>query len=126
MVIRHICLYAHTMANRVVAGDYMGADVTLSRSGLTLYSLVARAGTALNRDTVESYELVDTSRKKSATSAVGRAFVGSALLGPAGLLAGMTGKTREAHTVAVEFVDGKRSLMTLSDAYYRALMRAVF
>lgn len=114
------------MANRVIAGDYVGSTVTLDRNGLSVYSFTEKRGSKLDHETIAGYELVDASSRKSATSAVGRAFVGGALLGPAGLMAGLSAKSKKTHVVAVTFKDGCRSLLELDDLVYRTLVRIIF
>lgn len=50
--------------------------------------------------------IVSSSSKKKASSAIGRAAIGGALLGPAGLLAGTTAKSKDTTTFQVIYNDG--------------------
>ena len=52
---------------------------------------------------------------KSAASAVGRAAVGTILLGPIGLLAGVTAKRKGVYTIALEFHNGGKSLIEIDE-----------
>lgn len=111
--------------NKVIAGDYEGRPV--SGVGNSLYIVTGFMKTVdINRDTVESYEVVDEEIKTSAVSAVGRGLVGSFFLGPAGLLAGLTAKKKGVHVVAIKFKDGKKSLLELDDKLFKVLTRTLF
>ena len=80
----------------------------------------------INKETVEDYEVMDESHRKSATSAVGRGLVGGFLLGPVGLLAGLSAKSKGTHVVALQFKDGKKSLIEMDDKMYKALVQKMF
>lgn len=115
--------------NTVIAGDYEKKVVTLE-STLTGKKAVIVAGfmkkIVLDKNTVESYEVVDESSRKSAASAVGRAAIGGFILGPVGLAAALSAKSKGIHTVAIQFKDGKRSLLEVDDKIYKAIMTKVF
>ena len=111
--------------NRVVAGDYLGKSVTQT-FGMVSILIGFTKSVLLNKDNVESYEVVDESSRKSAASAVGRGLVGSFVLGPVGLLAGLSAKSKGTHAVAVQFKDGKKSLLEIDDKIYSALMKLLF
>ncbi|AWO73868.1 hypothetical protein C1N76_04305 [Geobacillus thermoleovorans] len=55
-----------------------------------------------------------------------RGLVGSFLLGPVGLLAGLSAKTKGVHVVAIKFKDGKKSLLEVNEKIYAALMKNLF
>ena len=80
----------------------------------------------LDKETIESIELVTEEHRKSAVSAVGRGAVGAMVLGPIGLLAGLTAKDVGTHMVAVQFKDGKKSLIDLNPNYYKILTQIMF
>lgn len=111
--------------NKVIAGDYKGKQVMIvwgtAVLATTLFNTIN-----LDKTTVEEYELMDESHKKSAVSAVGRGLVGGFLLGPVGLLAGLSAKSKGVHIVAVQFKDGKKSLIEMDDKIYKALMTKCF
>jgi hypothetical protein len=111
--------------NKVVAGDYEGKMV-MQNFGIVSISTSFTKSFELNKDNVEEYEVIDESSRKSATSAVGRAFVGGAILGPVGWLAGLSAKSKGTHVVAIEFKDGKKSLLEINDKIYSALMKKLF
>ena len=54
--------------------------------------------------------IIGSDSHKKATSAVGRAFVGSLLLGPIGLLAGTTAKNKNTTTFQVIYNNGKKEI----------------
>ncbi len=77
--------------------------------------------------TVESYELITDEHRKSAKSGIARGLVGGALLGPIGILAGgMSAKSKGIYQVAIQFKDGKRSLLEVDDKIYKAIIQACF
>lgn len=111
--------------NAVVNGDYKG-KIVAQAAGKAYISLGLFKTLDLNSATADSYEVLDEQHQKSATSAVGRAAVGGLLLGPIGLLAGVSAKTKGAYYVAVQFKDGKRSLMEVDEKIYRAIVKEFF
>lgn len=115
--------------NKVIAGDYEKKKVSLE-STLSGKRAIIEAGifkkVALDKSTVESYEVVDESSRKSAASAVSRAAVGGFFLGPVGLAAALSAKSKGIHTIAIQFKDGTRSLLEVDDKIYKAIMTKVF
>lgn len=111
--------------NKVIAGDYDGRIVVQS-FGVVSLSTGLFSSIKLNKETVEEYEVLDESHNKSAVSAVGRGLVGGFLLGPVGLLAGLSAKSKGVHIVAVQFKDGKKSLIEMDEKIYRALIKNCF
>ena len=79
------------------------------------------------RNGVASYEVIDKSSVKNTSNMVKRGILGSLLAGDAGLLAGaLSSKNTNTYTIAVEFKDGKRSLIELDDEYYKIFIRDCF
>jgi len=111
--------------NKVIAGDYEGKLVS-AVLGVVTISTGFFSNIQLNKETVEEYEVMDESSKKSAVSAVGRGLVGGFLLGPVGLLAGLSAKSKGVHIVAVQFKDGKKSLIEMDDKVYKTFMKNCF
>lgn len=113
--------------NRVIAGDYAGKQVLgggIAQAGISL-GFVKQL--YLNKMTVESYELITDEHRKSAKSGVARGLVGGALLGPVGMLAGgLSAKSKGIYQVAIQFKDGKRSLLEVDDKIYKAIIQACF
>ena len=111
--------------NTVVAGDYKGKGVMQTFNEVSIVTGLMKT-VPVNSSTVENYEVVDEKSRKSATSAVGRAAVGGLLLGPVGLAAGLSAKSKGIHTVAIYFKDGKKSLIEVDDKIYKALVSSLF
>ena len=112
--------------NKVIAGDYLGKGLIL---GMGKPSLVVGFGKNyyLTKEVVESYEVITDEHKKSAASGVARGLVGGALLGPVGLLAGgLSAKNKGIYQIALQFKDGKKSLIEVDDKIYKALIRTLF
>ena len=118
--------------NKVIAGDYVRKKVARK---FTLYGrkVVIDLGyfrlhkkIRIDKSTVAAYEVLDETSSKSAVGAVGRAAVGSFFLGLPGLAAALATKNRRAHVVAIQFKNGKRSLIEIDDKLYRAIMTSMF
>ncbi len=111
--------------NRVIAGDYVGKLITSALGFVILQTGIFKSFN-LDKTTVKEYEIMDEKSQKSAASAVGRAFVGGVILGPVGLLAGLSAKSKGIHTLAIEFNDGKKSLIEVDDKIYSVLIKTLF
>lgn len=112
--------------NQVVAGDYKGLRVDAMYGMIYIACYEGTKNLYLNKDNVENYTVLDAESHKSAGSAVGRAAVGGLLLGPVGLVAGVTAKKKSTYSVQVDFRDGKRSLLEIDGKRYKALMESCF
>ena len=112
--------------NIVEAGDYVGRKV-LAMLGTIQIPITSKETILLNKDTVKSYEVITDDHRKSAASGVGRGLVGGVLLGPVGLLAGgLSAKNKGIYTIAVEFHNGKKSLIEIDDKAYKVLIKNCF
>ncbi len=119
--------------NKVISGDYIDDDVRIEYLGSYLVFGSGKDGDIfttthinLNKSTVESYEVLTEDKVKSASSAMLRAGAGALVLGPVGLLAGISGKTKGIYNVAIIFNDGKKSLIEIDDKHYKILMQSLF
>lgn len=106
--------------NKVIAGDFEGSPVG------TLFGDVKVAGRTISKYQVESYELMTEEKMKSGTSAVFRGAAGVAVLGPVGMLAGLSAKNKEINTVAILWRDGKKSLIEVDGKIYKKIIAAMF
>ena len=114
--------------NKVIAGDYKNRYVTYSGFTGAFISgpgLVSKT-IDLNKTNVESYELITEDKMKSGTSAILRGALGAAILGPVGILAGLTAKNKGIYCVAIQFKDGKKSLLEVDDEIYKGLIKSLF
>lgn len=112
--------------NKVIAGDYIGSAVSVTL-GSPFLSTGFLKSVLLNKEVVENYELITDEHRKSAKSGIARGLVGGALLGPVGMLAGgMSAKSKGIYQIAIEFKDGKRSLIEADDNFYKALVKCCF
>jgi len=111
--------------NKVIAGDYEGKMI-INLLGNAAISISFGKCINLDKTTVESYEVITEEHRKSATSGITRGLVGGALLGPVGLLAGLTAKNKGTHVLAIEFKDGKRSLLEIDEKFYKQLVQKMF
>lgn len=112
--------------NSVIAGDYAGKLLSCT-SGRVFISIGFFKSLELNNKAVESMEVITDEHRKSAASGVARGLVGGALLGPVGMLAGgISAKSKGIYQVAVQFKDGKKSLLEVDDKIYKALVKSTF
>lgn len=112
--------------NAVIAGDYSGKIITVS-FGRVYISTGFGKSELVDKSTVDSYELITDEHRKSAASGVARGLVGGVLLGPVGMLAGgLSAKSKGIYQVAIQFKDGKRSLLEVDDKFYKALIKSCF
>lgn len=110
--------------NTVVAGDYAKKGV-----GFYKYPYIgigfgpsAKNRVNINSETVESYEIQNQGQKKSA----GRAVAGAIIAGPLGMAVGaLSGKTKGI-LIAVQFKDGKKSLIECDQKICDAIVKACF
>lgn len=112
-------------SNKVIAGDYEKKIIS-SAFGVVMLSTSMFKNFPLDKTTVKEYEVIDEESRKSAVSAVGRAFVGGVILGPVGWLAGLSAKSKGKHVIALQFTDGKNSLIEVDDKIYQALIKNLF
>lgn len=112
--------------NKVISGDYLNKSI-IQVSGKQASIVVGlMKQIQLNRSTVAEYEVVNEESRKSAASAVGRGLAGSLLLGPVGVLAGLSAKSKGVHIIALRFLDGKKSLIEVDDKIYKTLLTVLF
>jgi len=114
------------MANRVIAGDYKGLGIGCSVGSVFITTSILKP-LYLDKNTVESYEVITEEHRKSAASGVTRGLIGGALLGPVGMLAGgLSAKNKGTYQIAIQFKDGKKSLIEVNDKIYKALIATLF
>ena len=113
------------MSNKVIAGDYEGYAIIKGTKGYVLGSGFKKQ-IPLNKQYIESYEVITEDIRKSAASGISRGIVGGALLGPVGLLAGLSAKNKGTYQIALQFKDGNRSLIEADDKVYKVLIKELF
>lgn len=111
------------LISSVVAGDYEGKTIVTSNKQAYI-DLGWFKKVELSSETIESMEII-TEKNFDAVSGVLRGLAGSLVLGPAGLLAGLSAR-KGTRTVVIEFKDGKRSLVELKDKDYQNICRRCF
>lgn len=113
--------------NKVIRGDYAEWSVLKGVTAPYLHlTFGGQADIILNKATIENYEIITEEQRKSGTSAVLRAGAGAVLLGGVGLLAGLSAKNKGIYIIAIQFKDGKKSLIEIDDKIYKQLVEAMF
>ena len=110
--------------NWVLEGDYKHKAVIM-QGGKAVLNVGLMKNLKLDSSTIDQIEVVDEDSQKSMGSAVARG-AGALLLGPLGVVAAATAKTKGVHVVAIQFKDGKRSLLELDDTRFKAIKLAMF
>lgn len=115
--------------NTIVAGDFKGSIAYMNkRKGLYIYPPFGLGRkTYINKETVESYEVIDSENNKSMSSGVARGIVGGALFGGVGAIAGAaSGKKKGTFMVSIVFRDGKKCLCELDGNMYKNLIAVMY
>lgn len=137
-------------ANRVIAGDYdgkyikygfsnchvviqkvMSSDCSVScklkdNPSLKDMKLNSYGELEITKYNIINYEVITEEKMKSGTSAIMRGALGAAVLGPVGILAGLTAKSKGIHTIAIEWINGKKSLIEIDEKIYKKLISDLF
>lgn len=113
------------MNNSVVSGDLAGSPLEVSQNEAII---VDRTGCRypINKHTIESWQIVDSTSRTSATSAVMRGAIGAFLLGPIGIAAALSAKKKGTHLIAVEFANGKQCLLEVDDKMKEKIIKAMY
>lgn len=113
--------------NTIIAGDYKGnVCISLSNGKIGMATGLFKS-MEFNKETVKSYEVVTEETAKSVSSGIARGIVGGILLGPAGMIGGaLLAKNKGMHQVAIEFSDGKKSLVELDDKLFKIFTTSMF
>ena len=110
---------------KVIAGDYNGGTL-FTNSICVSKGFLKQEVIPLNKNTVEEYEVITEDTRKSASSGIIRGAVGASLLGPIGLLAGLSAKNKNNYTIAIKFKDGKNSLIEVDQKIYKQILKVLF
>lgn len=114
--------------NKVIAGDNKGKSIQMTFGQIAIAGGISLLKPLfINSETVEAYELVTDEHKKSAASGIARGLVGGALLGGVGMIVGAnSAKEKGIYQVAIQFKDGKKSLIEIDDNIYKQLIKSCF
>lgn len=103
--------------NRVIAGDYEKSEVHI-KGGKPFLSTGFSKRLFINGTTVKTYEVLNDEHQKSLSSGVARGI----LFGAVGVVAGgVSGKTKGVYQIAVEFKNGKKSLLEVDETIHSAI-----
>ena len=112
--------------NKVVAGFLEGRSI---KKEFLTDAIVIGEGLdqrCISKADVSDYQLVTEEMRKSAVSGVARGAIGAALLGPVGLLAGLSAKNKGTYNIVINWKNGKQSLIEVDDKIYKQIMKDLF
>ena len=110
--------------SKVVAGDYK--DYSVVTFGNKLYFMMFTKRVEIKSQDVFKYEIIDDI-KKSFWGTLASGVACSAIFGTAGLIASTISSTRKKRLLlSIEFNDGKRSLIEISDSEYKNIVKALY
>ena len=116
--------------NRVVEGFHKGMKIMIDCGHLFIIqsgnALLGARGFPVTKQEIDGYELITEDKVRSGTSVILRGAAGAALLGPIGLLAGVTGKKKGVFCVALQWKNGQKSLIEIDDKLYKVLVSSMF
>lgn len=107
--------------NTVIEGEYKGNKLyNLSRDKCITQVL----GYSFTPNYVDSYIVIDETNKDQYSFWKGA--LGVALLGGFGAIAGVRGKKRTEYLIAINWIDGTKSLIYIDDEYYKTFIKSMF
>lgn len=106
--------------SKVIAGYLEGESVRIGNG------LVLIGSEAVAKWTVESYEVVLEEKNISLASGLLRGVAGRIILGPWGMLAALTAKKKGAYSIALQWKNGKKSLIEADEKIYKAIVKNLF
>ena len=109
--------------NKVIAGAYQGKMVGQTFGNAYLQTSFLK--TVFLKDIVVNYEVLDSESKKSMSSALLRGGLGAALLGPVGLLAGLSAKNKNSKIIALKFNDGQECVVDVDDKIFKLILKSL-
>lgn len=112
--------------NQVMAGEFLYKPIKVTLGGKVAINIGFKKTQILDKTTVKDYEIITEDHRKSAVSGISRGLVGGVLLGPVGLLAGLSAKNKSTHYIAIEFVDGSKSLIDIDEKVYKYFIQSMF
>lgn len=109
--------------NKVIAGAYQGNMVGQTFGNAYLQTSFLK--TVFLKDIVVNYEVLDSESNKSVSSALLRGGLGAVLLGPVGLLAGLSAKNKNSKIIALKFNDGQECVVDVDDKIFKAILKSL-
>lgn len=110
--------------NKVIGGDYRGQGLMRTINGVNI-TLPFFKMIKICKDTVDSYEVLDKNAQTSSFDAVRRANNWSFFFGSSGYAAAL-GANKKTYLIAIQFKDGKRSLLEVDYKIFKSITSALF
>lgn len=111
--------------NKVIGGDYVGYNVMCGQRSVHLKHLTADI--ELTRADVASLQLVDQTQKTSTTRRLAKGLLFQSIGGTtAGILGGMSAKSRRTLYLAITLNNGRNCLVEVDERTYQKLIRLLY
>lgn len=95
--------------NRVKSGKHAGKRVIVAGLGISITTGIIKP-TLLSKQTIKSFEILNTDSSNSMAGALTRGVVGGAAFGVAGAVAGAV-SSKSKYLVKIEWLDGETSII---------------
>lgn len=118
--------------NHAAAGDHQGLIKFKNwKKGLYIdeSKMLRKKLTYINKDTVESYEIVKDDTESTSKGSLTKGVLGAATFGLAGAIVGGSSKktkTQHKYLVSVIFKDGTKALCELDSQMYEVLVKLLY
>ena len=103
--------------NKVLKGKYEGDKIADFGDAIYLHAVVTK-------ERVASYTVLDETTKEEYSVVDG--VIGQMLYGDMGFLAGWNGIQTKEYLIAIEWIDGEKSLIYLDDDHYKSFLKGKF
>ncbi len=111
--------------NRVIAGDYKGKRVMAFHEKCAYISLGFWNQFVLTKADIRSYEILGEGSEGCAGEPAGSGLIDGFLSGADNSLAKLSEKKEGLHIMALEFSEGKKSLICVNDVVFNAIIATV-
>jgi len=108
--------------NRVIAGDYKGKKVVAFNDKCAYISLGFWKQFVLTNGDIRSYEILGEQSKQCDGDSSSSGLIDGILSGSDDVFAELSEKKEGLHIMALEFSDGKKSLLNVDDAVFNAIL----
>lgn len=112
--------------NMVIGGDYETLEIE-KYYDKEMLRICYRIDLPINKDTVLNYQLINQENNSNNSDKVKRGLLGGLIGGTVGAIVGSSStKQNNIYTIAVNFKNGRRSLIEIDDKLYKVFITSLF